>query len=105
MMDPEAFDEEVFGFHAHQAVEKSLKAWIASMGRRYAKTHDIGDLLNTLREAGQDITDLRDFVQLNPFAVRFRYESEGFDDPIDRDDLSRKVTALIRRVGDVVGRD
>ncbi len=28
------FSDEVFGFHAQQAAEKSLKAWIASLGNR-----------------------------------------------------------------------
>jgi hypothetical protein len=28
MITPESIDDEIFGFHAQQAVEKSLKAWI-----------------------------------------------------------------------------
>ena len=28
MTDPEAFPIEAFGFHAQQAVEKALKAWL-----------------------------------------------------------------------------
>jgi HEPN domain-containing protein len=31
MMSPEAIDDEIFGFHAQQAVEKSLKAWIGAI--------------------------------------------------------------------------
>jgi hypothetical protein len=27
MITPESIDDEIFGFHAQQAVEKSLKAW------------------------------------------------------------------------------
>ncbi len=29
MTDPDVFADEVFGFHAQQAVEKSLKAWLS----------------------------------------------------------------------------
>lgn len=28
MLEVETFSEEIFGFHAQQAVEKALKAWI-----------------------------------------------------------------------------
>jgi hypothetical protein len=31
MGDPQLFAEEVFGFHAQQAVEKALKAWLAAL--------------------------------------------------------------------------
>ena len=30
MINPESIDDEIFGFHAQQAVEKSLKAWITA---------------------------------------------------------------------------
>jgi HEPN domain-containing protein len=29
MFDAKAFPSEIFGFHAQQAVEKALKAWLA----------------------------------------------------------------------------
>lgn len=29
MSDPDVFADEVFGFHAQQAAEKALKAWLA----------------------------------------------------------------------------
>lgn len=27
MLDPEVFDDEIFGFHSPQSVEKAIKAW------------------------------------------------------------------------------
>jgi HEPN domain-containing protein len=42
------------GFHAQQAVEKWLKAVIASRGARHEQTHDIDRLLETRRPHGQD---------------------------------------------------
>ena len=41
MGDVEAFSDEIFGFHAQQAVEKALKAWLAFLGQRFPKTHDL----------------------------------------------------------------
>ena len=38
MLDSTLFADEIFVFHAQQAVEKSLKAWIA-LGRRYVWFH------------------------------------------------------------------
>jgi HEPN domain-containing protein len=32
MPDAYAFDEQVFGFHAQQACEKALKAWLMHLG-------------------------------------------------------------------------
>lgn len=32
MKSPESIDDEIYGFHDQQAVEKSLKAWITSIG-------------------------------------------------------------------------
>ena len=29
MLDPERFEDSVFGFHAQQAAEKALKAWLS----------------------------------------------------------------------------
>ena len=51
MTDPEVFAEEIFGFVAQQAVEKSFKAWLALLGATYPFTHDLTD-----RSAGWRIT-------------------------------------------------
>jgi HEPN domain-containing protein len=32
LLDPDIADDEIFGFHAQQAAEKSLKSWIAGRG-------------------------------------------------------------------------
>jgi HEPN domain-containing protein len=33
MGDATTFADEIFGFHAQQSVEKTLKAWIAALGQ------------------------------------------------------------------------
>ena len=66
------FSDEVFGFHAQQAAEKCLKAWIASLGTRYPRTHDLMALIDELSTAGADTSELDILVDLNPFAVEYR---------------------------------
>ncbi len=74
MRDAEAFSEDIFGFHVQQAVEKTLKAWLALLGVIYPKTHDINLLLRLIEQAGQNIIQYEDFVEYNMYAVQFRYE-------------------------------
>ena len=42
MRDGEAFEEEIFGFHAQQVVEKSLKSRIAAMGLARSEERRVG---------------------------------------------------------------
>src|SRR5436853_2751568 len=74
------FSDEVLGFNAQQAAETCLKAWIASLGKRYPRTHDLMSLIEELFDAGEDTSDLDTLVDLNPFAVEYRYESLDLDD-------------------------
>ena len=74
MHDTESFPDEIFGFHAQQSVEKALKAWVALLGKQFPKTHDIKRLIDVLRENGIVTETLEPFVDLNAFAVQYRYE-------------------------------
>jgi HEPN domain-containing protein len=51
-----AFDlpDSIFGFHAQQAIEKLLKALIASRGDAYPRTHDLRQLLTYLQRSWGD---------------------------------------------------
>lgn len=103
MADPDIFADEIFGFVAQQAVEKALKAWLAGIGATYPFTHDLTDLLSRLEDSGQDVSELWNFADLNPFAVEFRYGGAVFDDmPIDRPALTGRVKELIRWIRQVV---
>jgi HEPN domain-containing protein len=63
------------GFHAQQAVEKSLKAVLASRGAEFPFTHDLEGLIERCRDTGAIVPD--DLVAsaglLTPYAVRHRY--------------------------------
>jgi HEPN domain-containing protein len=105
MTDEDFFADEIFGFHAQQAVEKSLKAWIAAIGGTFGFTHDVRILLLTLRELGCDVSPFRDLVRLNVYAVQFRYEPlEPMTTPIDRSELIARVEEVYHVVSRVVNR-
>lgn len=99
MLDPDAFDDRVFGFHAQQAVEKALKAWLNLLQQPHPFTHDLSLLLHVLQEQGADVESCWDFLDLSGYAVQFRYETlpEG-EEPLNRDGLLKDVRALIEGV-------
>jgi HEPN domain-containing protein len=91
--------DEIFGFHAQQAVEKSLKAWIYLAGGTFDWVHDVRILLIALQDMGLDVEQYRELIPLNSFAVQFRYEAMDQEDvPLDRSDTLCKVEALYKHV-------
>lgn len=99
LLSPESADDEIFGFHAQQAVEKSLKAWIAVAGGSYGFVHDIHVLLLNLRELGCEIRRFKSLLLLNVYAVRFRYEPlEMPTNTLDRPEMLCKVVELYEHV-------
>jgi HEPN domain-containing protein len=93
--DPE-IDDEAVGFHAQQAVEKWLKAVVASRDEDFEYTHDLRHLVTL---AGLDATtapfDIRETVALTEYAVPLRYEDLLDAQPLDRD----ATVALVDEVG------
>jgi len=99
IIDSDLIADEIFGFHAQQAVEKSLKAWIYYAGGTFDRTHDLRRLLIALRDIGLDVEQFWELIALNSFAVQFRYESmEEEDVPLERADTLRKIELLYKRV-------
>jgi HEPN domain-containing protein len=97
MLDADTFADEIFGFHAQQAVEKALKAWLTIVGVEYPRTHDLEELLELLEEHEEPILEaFYDLVDLTDFAVQFRYRI--FED--DEGRLNRSV--MIRQVDNLV---
>jgi HEPN domain-containing protein len=93
------FSDEVFGFHAQQSAEKCLKAWVAALGKSYPRTHDLMVLIDTLNAEGEDTSSLNSLVDLNPFAVQYRYESlDSDDEELDRTSVLNEVQSLYDRV-------
>lgn len=95
MTDARSFADEIFGFHAQQAAEKALKAWIAARGEEYPLTHSIAALLALLEKAGCDVRDFWDLTKYSAFAVQFRYETFDLDEPpLDRRAAILEMQAL-----------
>jgi HEPN domain-containing protein len=105
MDDAVAFSDEIVGFHAQQAVEKALKAWLAYLGVAFPKTHDLQRLLDLLREKGIATEAMETFVDLNAFAVQYRYETlYDNEEPVDRLALTERIESLIHQVAVAIQR-
>lgn len=91
--------DEIFGSLAQQAVEKSMKAWLAILGRQYPLTHKLQQLSRELEDAGVKVSEYGDFDFLNPFAVQFRYQTMDDTEPsLDRDAILGKVKHLAGKI-------
>lgn len=66
--------DDVLGFHAQQAVEKMIKAVLASNGISYERTHNITYLLTLLDSSKIPRPEQADSLpDLTPWAAGFRY--------------------------------
>lgn len=96
---PEVYEPETFGFHAQQAAEKTLKAWLTLRNAAYPLTHSLRYLLDALMQSGCDVAHLWDLLELGPFAVQFRYEAyDSFEFELDPADIREQVVNLINQV-------
>ena len=103
MADTHTFAEEVFGFHAQQAVEKALKAWLAALGQEYPLTHNLARLLALLEEQGVGVAEFWDFTEYTAFAVEYRYGALDItEEPLDRLAVISQVQELMHRVQGVL---
>jgi len=88
---------EAAGFHLQQTVEKALKAWLSLSGIAFPRTHDLSLLLGLLEDAGHAIDCYWDLLELNPFAVQFRYELPGDGFP-DFESCTKRVAQLLESI-------
>lgn len=91
---------EIVGFHAQQAAEKFLKAFLARHQVELRKTHDLAELLTLVDTVDAELAQaLRETETLTPYATAFRYP--GDRKATDRAtaqrlvDLSERVQALV----------
>jgi HEPN domain-containing protein len=83
------------GFHAQQAVEKSLKAAIALAGGEFPFTHNLGLLMRLSEDCGlEPPSQLAQADRLTPYAATVRY---GLGDPgtVDPGDALRWAALAI----------
>jgi len=86
----------IVGFHAQQAVEKSIKAVLAAREEPFPFTHDLEGLIERYASAGIEVpAELVDIAGLlTPYAVRHRY---GGDPPtlVGRESALRLADAAV----------
>jgi HEPN domain-containing protein len=83
------------GFHAQQAVEKSLKAVCTLRSIEVRRTHDLAALAQSLVDDGVALPiSVDEFRTLNPFAVEYRYDDE-ITSTLTREDLNNLVTKVL----------
>ena len=97
LSEQDGVGDGIVGFHAQQAAEKLLKAWLTKLAITCPRTHDLSLLIHKLEAAGVDVTDLWKLLDLNPFAVQFRYDLLD-DEPLDQGATLARVAALLNRV-------
>jgi HEPN domain-containing protein len=104
MLDKDIFDDEIFGFHAQQAVEKGLKALLSLRDVSYRKIHDLEELFSMVEEAGKCLPpEHRALADLSEFAVQFRYESmEENDADLDRPQIIKSITHFLTYIGNSI---
>jgi hypothetical protein len=105
MVGSPLFADEIFGFHAQQAIEKALKAWLAAQGIAFPLTHDLSRLFDLLEENGADVSLFWPLVQYTVYAVQARYEAGLMEAeaPIDRMAVIAEVRKLLDSVAIATG--
>lgn len=103
MGDAQTFADEIFGFHAQQAIEKALKAWLAFLHQEYPLTHNLATLLARLEQQGCEVDGLLELTFYTPFSVVFRYGDSGMPLPtLDRPTVCCQVQRCFDRVKAVI---
>lgn len=83
LLPVEGIADSVLGFHCQQAVEKALKAALASREIEFPHTHDLDGLLELCKRSGLSTPPALDGVdRLAPYGVHMRYgmsQATGLD--------------------------
>ena len=102
--------QEAIGFHAQQALENILKAWISAVGAGYTNTHDLETLLGIIKNIPeeQDTPAGEELQWLTDYAVEYRYEGAivRMDDPIGLyEHIVFVADAVYERIKELTGVD
>lgn len=98
------FDDEIFGFHAQQCIEKTIKSLLSFVGVTYPKIHDLGPLFSLLENTNQKIPPkFLLLIDTTDFAVQFRYESlESADHEINRRQMLEDVEEFFQHAQNII---
>ena len=102
--------QEDIGFHAQQAIENALKAWISALDDEYRNIHDLADLAAVIRRhpAELDTPAGEALFWLTSYAVEYRYDGarvklEDLHGLLER--VSDLVDGIAARVRELTGSD
>ena len=124
-------EQESYGFHAQQAVENAMKAWMSAAEISYRRIHDLQDTAETILKdpvesdtlAAQQLRIVMDYTTfvdpehptdpqnwLTKYAVSYRYEGTGFRmDDLDktrfRDEIVAATLTFANRAHELCGTD
>lgn len=102
MVPLESVSEAIVGFHAQQAVEKSLKAVLAARGVEFPFIHDIGGLTELCEAAEASPPETLDGSdRLTPYAAGLRYDDASIGG-VDRKTALGWSTASVRWAQDLI---
>ena len=114
--DPEIY-QEMYGFHAQQAVENAIKAWLSAADLDYRRVHDLQEVADQVfadpnesnTPAAAQLNLLLDYTSFeNPdypgiknwltlYAVSYRYGGAAFRmDELDQDRFHREINLAVR---------
>jgi HEPN domain-containing protein len=94
--DPEAFASSIC-FHAQQAVEKYLKAFLVYHNIDFPKTHDLDFLLIECKKIDDKIFDI-DLGSLTDFGVSIRYPDDFYLPDKDETLFFRQIAFKIKEI-------
>ena len=99
MLNSEIFDDEIFGFHAQQAIEKLFKAWLAWFDVLFPITHNIGKLYDLILELDERVIPYKKLAELTEFGVILRYTPLVTEhETINRNEVIAQVGKLFQLV-------
>jgi HEPN domain-containing protein len=87
-------------FHAQQAAEKFIKAFLVHHQIEFTKTHSFQPLLESVARVDPPLADaLSEALALNPFAVEIRYPDE---EPEPTPEEARRAVEIAGHVRDTI---
>ena len=85
------------GFHAQQASEKYLKAFLVDRQIEFPKTHDLDKLLDLLATAAAPLAEsLRGVTVLSVYGVEVRYPADAPDLTLGQAEEAIQLATLVR---------
>lgn len=94
----------IVGFHAQQAVEKTIKAVLANRSMEYPLTHNLAVLLDHLKDSGIPLPPhSAEIPALTPFGAVLRYTTSKTPSALDLAQATMLVEQALRWAENLLG--